>query len=119
MAKYLFKEGAGKHRMAVKKGDKIEYRLLKPNEIVELTDEQFAACKDKFVEAGSQPAGQSSEELFALAEAKKKEEDEAAAAEAAKAKAEALAKAKADQEAALAAKAAGAKAAKTGTAGKG
>ena len=117
--KYEFKEGAGKHRMKLRRNGVMKSVLLKAGDVVELSDEQFAACKDKFVEAGSQPAGQSSDELFAMAEAKKKEEEAAAAEAAAMAKAAALAKAKAAEEAALAAKAASEKATKPGTAGKG
>ena len=108
MAKYHFKQGAGKHRMAVTDGSKVEYRLLRPGEVVELTDEQYQACKDKFVAADALDAGPTAAELRAMADAKEKEEREAAAA----AKAEALAKAKAAEEAALAAKDAEAKAAK-------
>ncbi len=116
---YEFKEGAGKHRMQITRDGVKKTVLLKAGDVVELDDDQFAAVKDKFVEVGSRPAGKSSDELFAMAEAKKKEEQAAAAEAAAMAKAAALAKAKEAEEAALAAKAAGDKAAKTGAAGKG
>ena len=115
MAKYRFKQGAGKHRMAVKNGSKTEYRLLKPGDVVELSDDQFIACADKFEKDDAVASGPSSAELRAMADAKEKEEREAAA----KAKAEALAKAKAAEQAALAAKDAEAKAAQAKTAGGG
>ena len=58
MSKYLFKEGAGKHRMAVKNGDKVEYRLLRPNEIVELTDRAVCGLQGQ-VRRGRFTAGRS------------------------------------------------------------
>ncbi|MGI9498549.1 MAG: hypothetical protein ACR2P3_00800 [Geminicoccaceae bacterium] len=111
MAKYRFKEDVGKHRMEVKAGGKVEYRLLKPGELVELTDEQYRACEDKFEPADKIDAGPSSAELRAMADQKEKEERVAAE----EAKTEALAKAKEAEAAALAAKAASDAAAKTGS----
>jgi hypothetical protein len=108
MATYRFKQGAGKHRMAVRNGKKVDYRLLKPGEVVELTDEQYQACKDKFEAGEAEVVKPSSAELRAMADEREKEEK----AEADKAKAAALAKAKEAEAAALAAKAAEDKAAK-------
>lgn len=115
MAKYRFKEGAGKHRMKVRNGQKVEYRQLQPGEAVELTNAQFVACADKFEKGNALASGPSSAELRAMADAKEKEEKEAAA----KAKADALAKAKDAEAAAIAAKDAEAKTAKGAAAQKG
>lgn len=97
MATYRYKKKVGKHRMRDADG---VMRPLRPGEVVELTDEQFRACKDKF-EPTDELHGPSSAELRAMADAKEKEEHAAAEAkakvEAEKAKAEG-AKAKADKD---------------------
>jgi colicin import membrane protein len=116
MKTYRFKQGAGKHRMKTGQGKKAEVRLLKPGDVVELSDAQYQACRAKFELADALDSGPSSTELFALAEAKKKEEEKAAAEAKAAADAAAAAKAK---EAEAAKKAEEARAAKTGADKKG
>ena len=94
MAKYRFKKGAGKHRTTVKNGAKTGYRLLVPGEVVELSDEQYQACKDKFEPTDQIDDGPTAAELRAMADAKEQEEKAAAKA---KAEAEKVAKADADK----------------------
>ncbi len=102
MAKYRFKKDVGKHRTKSEDG---ESRLLVPGDVVELTDEQYRSCKDKF-EPTDQLHGPSAAELRAMADAREKEE-------------KAQAKAKADAEKAAKAEAEAEKAAKAGSDQKG